>query len=270
MLFSTIISVQYDTPFSAFPAAEWERGLDWIRACGLDAAELCISHYEGIDLPRICEALDRRGLACSTLSTGQSRGLEGLSLSGVPREIRERTIERFEQHIRAAAALGSKVTIGLLRGADGALPERRRELCESMLPLVDCAGRHGVTLVLEPLNRYETTLLNTTAEMLDFIENDLGAPEHVGILWDLFHANIEDPDYAEALRLMGSRLQHVHVADSNRFFPGYGHLDLEGIMRMIRDSGYREYISFECFNLPSVEAVRAGTAAWVAQMRRLG
>ena len=90
--------------------------MDWMKQSNLDGAELCISNYENIDPYKIKEELDIRGLGCSTLSTGQARGLEGLSLIGVlPDKVRE-TQKRFLQHIDTAAILGSKVTIGLMRG----------------------------------------------------------------------------------------------------------------------------------------------------------
>ena len=133
--------------------------------------------------------------------TGQARGLEGLCLSGVPGDVVERTQRRFFDHIDAAAVLGSKVTLGLMRGlgsthnADADLAQLR----EAMLPIADYAQKKGVTVLLEPINRYETILLNSGIEVYDFIVNDLGNPDSIGILWDLFHANIEDRDFAETV-----------------------------------------------------------------------
>lgn len=99
MKFSATVTLQYDTPFSSFSHEQWRDGLDWMKQSNLDGAELCISNYENIDPYKIKEELDIRGLGCSTLSTGQARGLEGLSLIGVlPDKVRE-TQKRFLQHI---------------------------------------------------------------------------------------------------------------------------------------------------------------------------
>ena len=73
MKFSATVTLQYPTIFSAFSAEDYVQGLDWIRDSGLDGAELCISHYHGLDLGLIRAQLQERGLGCSTLSTGQSR-----------------------------------------------------------------------------------------------------------------------------------------------------------------------------------------------------
>ena len=116
MKFSATVTLQYDTIFSSFSAADYVKGLDWMKENKMDGAELCISNYNGLDLGKVKAQLEERGLGCSTLSTGQARGLEGLSLIAVPAEVTKKTQERFMQHIDAAKLLGSKVTIGLMRG----------------------------------------------------------------------------------------------------------------------------------------------------------
>lgn len=93
------------------------------------------------------------------------------------------------------------MTIGLMRGL-GSLDTAERdldELSEAMKPLVEYAGKNGVTLCLEAINRYETALLNSAEATVDFIENRLGNPDCVGILWDLFHANIEDIGFERSI-----------------------------------------------------------------------
>lgn len=271
MKFSATVTLQYPTIFSAFSAEAYVQGLDWIRDSGLDGAELCISHYQGLDLGLIRAQLQERGLGCSTLSTGQSRSLEGLSLIGVTPDIRKRTQQRLLEHIDAAAYLGSKVTIGLLRGLGSTASVDRdlQELAEAMKPIIEHADRRGVTLCLEAINRYETALLNSSEAAMDFIENGLGNPDCVGILWDLFHANLEDADLYACLGKMGKKLAHVHLADSNRMFPGYGHMDMKGILKAIKESGYTGYASFECLNLPDRETVLRETGHWVDSIRQL-
>ena len=271
MKFSAVVTLQYDTVFSAFSVQDWKKGLDWMQQSGLDGAELCISHYNGIDVYAVKEELDKRGLGCSTLSTGQARGLEGLSLSGVPDDVVERTQKRFYEHIDAAAILGSKVTLGLMRGLGSThnADADRAQLREAMLPIADYARKKGVTVILEPINRYETILLNRGDEVYDFIVNDLGNPDSIGILWDLFHANIEDRDFAQTIAKIGPKIKHVHVADSNRAFPGYGHTDLDSIFKLLYEAGFEEYASFECFNRPSVQKVLEETAPWVEHIRAL-
>ena len=271
MKFSATVTLQYDTIFSSFSHQDYLKGLDWMEKSGLDGAELCISNYSDIDVNRVKEELDKRGLGCSTLSTGQARGLEGLSLIGVSADVCKKTQERFMQHIDAARILGSKVTIGLMRGLGSAasMDKDLKDLKEAMLPLIDYADKKGVTLCLEAINRYETALLNSAESTVDFIANELGNPDSVGILWDLFHANIEDIGFERSIKAMGKKLQHLHLADSNRMFPGYGHMDFNAILKAVKDSGYTEYCSFECFNLPSLDVVLKETGSWVNSIRNL-
>ena len=80
MKFSGGVTLQYDTPFSPFSAEDYEKGLDWLAEEGFDGAELCISDYEGLDVGKIKAELEKRNLGCSTISTGQSRTREGISL----------------------------------------------------------------------------------------------------------------------------------------------------------------------------------------------
>lgn len=271
MKFSATVTLQYDTDFSSFSHNDYLKGLDWMKESGLDGAELCISNYSGIDIGKVKHELDKRGLGCSTLSTGQARGLEGLSLIGVPKDVIKKTQERFMQHIDAAAILGSKVTIGLMRGIGSPKTAEKdlNDLAEAMKPLAEYADKKGVVICLEAINRYETALLNSAESTVDFVVNRLGNPSSVGILWDLFHANIEDADLKSSIALMGNKLQHVHLADSNRMFPGYGHIDFPSVLKAVKDSGYNQYCSFECFNRPSLQTVLSETAGWVQAMREL-
>ena len=271
MKFSATVTLQYDTPFSSFSHEQWRDGLDWMKQSNLDGAELCISNYENIDPYKIKEELDIRGLGCSTLSTGQARGLEGLSLIGVlPDKVRE-TQKRFLQHIDTAATLGSKVTIGLMRGLGTEVTKNQdlHNLSEALKPLIEYADKKGVILLLEAINRYETALLNSAEADMDFIVNDLGNPDCVGVLWDLFHANIEDADYKKSIAIMGKKLKHIHLADSNRMFPEYGHTDFAAILKEVKIAGFKEYCSFECLNLPSRSVVLEQTRTWVEKMRNL-
>ena len=82
---------------------------------------------------------------------------------------------------------------------------------------------HGIRLALEPINRYETTLINNAAQGLELIER-VGA-DNFGLLLDTFHMNIEEPSIEDSIRQTGDRIFHFHVADSNRWYPGAGHLD---------------------------------------------
>lgn len=270
MKFSSTVTLQYDTPFSPFPASEFESSLQWLKESGFDGAEICISDYGSCDVAALKRMLDEYGLACSAISTGQAVGREGISLLQGGEPLR-RTQERLRQHIDAAEILGGKVTVGLLRGVGN--PDQReadsRLLVEHMAPVVEYARTCGVKILLEPINRYETSILNQAVETEVFIREELNALGDVEILWDLFHANIEDRNFYVTLSAIQNALGHIHLADSNRWFPGYGHLDFKEMLKAIQATGFSDYYSFECLNLPSAEAVKTKAGEFIKGMKEI-
>ena len=270
MKFSGTVTLQYETPFSPFSPEEYKQGLDWLEKSGFDGAELCISNYVGLDIPKIQKELEQRHLGCSTLSTGQARSLESISLLH-DGDTLKRAQNRLLQHINTAALLGSKVTLGLLRGIG--TPQTQKQdlyfLSKNLEPIIDYACQKHVTIILEALNRYETALLNNAEAVMDFIEKDLGNAECMGVLWDIFHANIEDVNLEAAIGRMGKRLGHVHMADSNRMFPGYGHIDFEAITKKLASIGFSGYMSFECFNQPSRSVVLNEAGPFINKLRSI-
>lgn len=269
--FSATLTCQYDAPFSPFSAQDFESGLDWLQNSGFDAAELCVSDYRQVDIARIAQMLNRRQLSCSTIATGQARKREGLTLVSHDRQVVRRTQERLFQHIDAAAALRSQVTIGSLRSGGSTLSAQayQYQFAEALAPCIELARQADVVLIIEALNRYEAPHLHSAESMTDFLRS-IDNPENVGILWDVFHANIEDADFEQAIRLMGKRLRHVHFADSNRRFPGYGHLPFSTIYQALNAADFRGYISFECLNLPSAQTVIREAGAFVRRLQQAG
>ncbi len=98
---------------------------------------------------------------------------------------------------------------------------------------------------------YETTLINNTAQGLQLIE-DVGA-ENFGLLLDTFHMNIEEAQIEASIRACGPRIFHFHVADSNRWHPGAGHLDFKSILRTLYQTAYPGWVSGEFLPVPDAQ-----------------
>jgi len=111
------------------------------------------------------------------------------------------------------------------------------------------ARASAITILLEPLNRYEYDYINTVEDGLRVID-EVGAP-NLKLLADTFHMNIEEVNIAVSLRRAGSQLGHIHLVDTNRQAPGYGHLDLRGILRELWRMKYPGYLSLEVLPLPN-------------------
>ena len=115
----------------------------------------------------------------------------------------------------------------------------------------DLAHRNGIDIVLEVVNRFETNLLNTTAQGLRYL-SDCGC-EHVRLHLDTFHMNIEEANPAAAIRLAGDRLGYFHIGESNRGFLGDGVIDWDRIFDALIDIDYSRDIVFESFSTAVVD-----------------
>jgi sugar phosphate isomerase/epimerase len=231
-----------------------EANLLKIAALGYDGVELTIRDPRLIEADTLLSALDAFGLSVPAIGTGQAWGEEGLSFTDPDESLRKMAIRRVYDHIPFAARTGAAIIIGLLRGRvkPGVDPRQATTwLVDALKRCSAAAAPHGVRLVLEPINRYETTLVNTVVQCLDLIAA-VGAP-NLGMLPDTFHMNIEEPSIADSLRQAGSHIYHVHLADSNRWYPGAGHIDFREIVSALQEIGYTGYLSVEAMAMPDAE-----------------
>ncbi len=253
------ISVQYDNPFSPFPANDWEEGFKWVKEAGLDGVELILSDPKLVDLKAVTEKLDMLNLRVATLATGQATALEGFSLTSYSEQQRLLAVKRCCEDIDFSVALGTNpnVTIGLIRGRGNvsSLADEREIFKRELLKVAEYAEKKNVKLNLEPINRYEVALLNSVEDTAAFLE-EIGSPPNVGILFDTFHANIEDLGQKKTIEKYGKQIVHVHFADSNRRLPGEGHIDFNEVVKAFGSIGYDDWISLEMLSIPSAEYVR--------------
>ena len=253
-----IVPMQHATPFSAFSPETWRDALAAVAAAGCNGVELAIADPTLLDSRAVTEALRTEGLRLLSITTGQAASLEGLSLVSEDEVIRRRSIRRIQDHMDLAAEHRALVIVGSLRGVDGKVDR----LIESLRA---CAEHRPETrLALEPLNRYESRLVNTVSDALSVI--DRVGSDNLGILFDTFHANIEEPTIDEAIRRAGERLVHVHLADSNRWVPGHGHIDFDSVWQALADAEYRGALVLEPFPLPTREALLAAGRRLVETM----
>lgn len=225
-----------------------------MAAIGYDGIELAVRNPDEIDVRAIERVLQRHDLQPSAIGTGQAYGEEKLSFTDAQKEVRAAAITRIKQQIKLAAALDAVVILGLIRGVAPpgiARSQALQWLEEGTLECAEHAARENVRLAVEPINRYETDLINNIDEALHFFRQT-GLPEGtVGLLPDTFHMNIEEPSIERSLQRARGRLFHFHVADSNRWYPGAGHLDFAHLLGVLRhDLDYDGWISAEMLPRP--------------------
>ena len=252
------LSVVLSTHAVQFQAAtfkgELESNLAKIAGWGYDGVELAIRDPELVDADELLRMVSALGLEIPALGTGQAWGEEGLSYTDPDPAIRAAAIERTIAHVPFAARSGAVIIIGLLRGIvkPGVGQEQAMDWVVDALRQ-SCAAAHaqGVRIALEPICRYETTLINNTADGLELLER-VGA-ENMGLILDTFHMNIEEPVIEDSIRACGDRIFHFHVSDSHRWHPGSGHLDFVSILDALYSTGYQGYVSGEWLPEPDAD-----------------
>jgi sugar phosphate isomerase/epimerase len=252
------LSIVLSTQPAQFQAATFkgdlETNLARIAALGYDGVELAIRDPKPVNLEELEQLVRKHKLSVPAIGTGQAWGEEGLSFTDPDPEVRHAAIMRIKSHVPAAARFAAVIIIGLMRGIvkPGVDPAQAMDwLVEALKECSAAAHSHGIRLALEPINRYETTLINTTTQGLELIER-VGA-DNFGLLLDTFHMNIEEPDIEASIRQCGERIFHFHVADSNREYPGAGHLDFKLILDALLATGYTGWVSGEFLPKPDAE-----------------
>lgn len=232
-------------------------------ALGFDAVEVFPPSAEALASANLGKLLPDHGLKLAAVGTGAGwlRGRLYLTNRLEPVRIAQ-AVQFIRGLIDAAGPLGAPVIIGSMQGrADG--PVTRDDALASLSDALGHLGEHskkyGVPLLYEPLNRYETNLINAVADGVKLVA---GLP-NVKLLCDLFHMSIEEVDVAAALRQAGPAVGHVHLADSNRRAAGFGHTDFRPIAEALRVIGYKGYLSAEVLPLPDSDAAAVQTIAAV-------
>ncbi len=117
-------------------------------------------------------------------------------------------------------------------------------LCKLLDPLGKVAEKAGSYILLEPLNRYETHYMNRLEQAVAICQRVGGA--NLKLMADFFHMSIEERDIPAAIRGAKGYLAHVHLADSTRLLPGYGHTDFRSGFAALREIGFDRYMALEC------------------------
>lgn len=246
-----IISMQFVRPFTG---AHLSLFAD-IREMGFDFIELLVPEPEdGIDLSAARAALADAGLGVVLAARVNAQR----SIASDDPGARQGGSEYLKRCIETAAALGATIIGGPLygepmvfagrpplpRSADE-MQARADRMIAGLAELAPLAHAAGQVFALEPLNRFETDMLNTTRQGIATVDA-VGHPG-LGLMLDTFHMNMEDQSIPDAIRLAGPRIVHFQANENHRGFPGTGNMDWPAIMRALHQVGYGGPISLEPF-----------------------
>jgi sugar phosphate isomerase/epimerase len=262
------LSVVLSTHAAAFQAVafkgDFEANVAKIASWGYDGVELAVRDPKLVNAGQLERIVSDNRLVVPAIGTGQAWGEEGLSFTSDDPEVRAAAIERITTQIPLAAHLDAIVILGLIRGITPEGQTHEQSMAYLVEAIKECAAAAegtGVRFALEPMNRYETDLIHTAADGLDLI--DRVGKDNFGLLLDTFHMNIEEADIGESIRTCGDRIFHFHVADSNRWYPGAGHLDFMSILDDLDATGYGGFVSGEFMPLPDADTAAARAIAFL-------
>ncbi|AZO50897.1 MAG: sugar phosphate isomerase/epimerase [Mesorhizobium sp.] len=233
-----------------------------IKATGFDGVEIPVFSGAPDDYKKLGDLLDRIGLQRTAVS---AMGDPAMSLIAADAATRKAGIDYMKWAIDCSAALGANrlsgplhSTLGAFSGSGPTAAEKKRSVA-SQRAIGDHAGKKGVTIGLEALNRFECYLLNTMDDLSEHIDA-IDRP-HVKAMYDTFHANIEEADPIGAYLRNRRNVVHIHISENDRGVPGRGNIPWKETFSAIRKSGYDDWLTIESFGR-SLKDLAAATKVW--------
>lgn len=234
-----------------------------IRSMGFDIIEIAVEDASLIDVPLLRKTAEDEGLAitiCGAFGTTRD-------ISSDDPAIRRNGVAYIADCIRLTEAVGSSLFAGPVYSAVGKTrmvsPEqkaRERAWCvENLQSLGQLAADAGVTIGIEPLNRFETDMINLTEQAIALI-HEVGHPAYK-VHIDTFHANIEEKSIPDAIRLAGDLLGHFHACENDRGTPGTGHIDWIDVRDALLEINYAGPVVIESFT-PGIVEIAKAAAIW--------
>jgi D-psicose/D-tagatose/L-ribulose 3-epimerase len=208
-----------------------------VAAMGYDGVEIPFNDLDVLDVAATAKAREAAqvGLtACAVL-------MPGTSITSVDADERAVGVERLKRIVDITAEMGGDTVAGPLYAPVRALTGRARSAeewqwaAEGLRTVAEHAEEAQITLAIEPLNRFETHVLNTAADAVRLVD-EVGHPR-LKVQLDTFHANIEEKDTAAAIRATGARLGHFHASESDRGVPGTGQVRWDECFAALHDTG---------------------------------
>ncbi|WP_374619410.1 sugar phosphate isomerase/epimerase family protein [Devosia sp.] len=234
--------------------------VEQLKATGYDGVEIPlfegdVGHYE-----RLGRRLAEAGLGVSGI--GVMAGGNALSPD---KAARDAALAHIRWLIDCTAALGGDICAGPFHqplgefSGRGPTGDEISRCVEVHRAAAEYAARFGITLAVEPLNRFECYFLNSAAQAADLVRR-VGAPNY-GYLYDTFHFNIEENSITAVIPETIEQIAHVHISENNRGVPGAGHIDFGSVFTALKRCGYDGWMTIEAFG-SALPDLAAATKIW--------
>jgi D-psicose/D-tagatose/L-ribulose 3-epimerase len=232
--------------------------------------DLQATGYDGVEIPMFegpvsqYEALGRRLRGSGLASTGVGVMAGGSAISP-DRIVRDKALDHLHWLIDCTAAIGGDVVCGPFHqplgefSGKGPTTDEVAWCTEVHKHAAQYAAKAGITLAVEPLNRFECYFLNTM-EQAEALVKAVDEPNY-GYLFDTFHTNIEENSVPDLIRRTIGSIAHVHITENNRGVPGAGHIDFKSVFTALKGSGYDGWMTIEAFG-SALPDLAAATKIW--------
>jgi len=236
--------------------------IEKLQATGYDGVEIPmfegdVGHYE-----KLGKRLNAAGIKSTGIGVMPGNGANALSPD--PAE-RAAALTHMQWLIDCTAALGGDICAGPFHQplgeftGRGPTPDEISRCVEVHQQAAAYAAPFGITLAVEPLNRFECYFLNSARQAADLAKR-VGAPNY-GYLYDTFHFNIEEDSLTSVIPETIAQITHVHISENNRGVPGAGHIDFQSVFTALKQAGWNNWLTIESFG-SALPDLAAATKIW--------
>lgn len=231
---------------------------------GYHGVELALKTADEVNPDLLAKWLDKSKLTVSCISTGQVFAALGYYFTHSDVTVRNEAVKVFQGLIHLAKDFGQMVNVGRVRGfvaQDQTYEEAETLFMDTAERICEFAENCSVTIIMEPVNRYEINFINTLDEGALLLSKMKFS--NIGLMPDVFHMNIEDDKIGDSLARNASYIKYVHFADSNRLAPGKGHIDYDDVFDGLKRAKYNGWASIEILPKPQADAAAYDAAKFI-------
>jgi len=235
--------------------------IDKAKSMGFEFIEIPLLRLDLLNTKKVKERLALKGIKCCA-SVGLT---DETDITSKNRDVRENGIRYLKDCVQVAYEIGGNFLAGPMYSSFGKdvgrspTEEEWRFSATSLKEVARFANECGITLVLEPLNRYETYLVNT-AEQVRRLINIIDEP-NVKVQLDTYHMNIEEKNFYQPIVKTENLLEYIHLCENDRGIPGTGHIDWDGVFKALKEINYSGWAAIESF-ISIIPEIAAATHIW--------
>lgn len=242
----------------------FEESIKKAAVFGYHGVELALKTADEVDPEKLAKWLEDSNIEVSCISTGQVYSDLGLYFTHPDSQVRHRALEVFKDLIYLAKDFGKSINIGRVRGFIDEEEDRlvyEKLFINTIKQICDFAGPFGISILIEPVNRYEINFINNLDEGSAVLKQV--NVNNIKLMPDLFHMNIEEDTFVGSFKRNSNLIKYIHFADSNRLAPGWGHLNFDSIFNTLKKINYDGWISVEILPIPEPDKAAKQAAEYL-------